>query len=567
MQTLKYTFFSFLIFINTITLLQGQDIEKSTIDINQIDSVFFIKEGEKRAGISSIIHLNNSLFYQKSFGYSNLAHDVPLGSETKFKVGALGKYVIALSTFFAEDQGLISLDDKITKYFDVLNFSEELTIKHLLGHTSGLHDISSLKSLALIDDAEIFTFDQLLEILSKQTRLDNAPGARYRHRDINLTLLAEIISRAAEIPFSEFAQKNIFSPLEMYHSGFLTQPRLMVKDVASSYSIKEDKFNQVLDGNSFVSATNFLSCSNDLKKLIQNMFDKSIGNKSIYERMDQTVRLDNGEEVVADVVTPTYGQLLKYNFGESPVVYQWNSAAGFSSSFYYFPEANFSSLVVTNTSEIYNGGYSWDAGEIILKDYFSTNPSNFSLKKDIQEAFINSLEKYSGDYWNKDMARIRRIYARDDTLRTARLDGGRERNLIRIGENKFQMETAYRVIFDFEIKENENLLSVTENDCKKPNSYLKAFPNKSSMSTLKDYAGSYFSDQFETQVEVKIIDNQLSLIHPSHGVIQLQHFNKDMFVSTTHKFAGIQFFRNQNNEISRLEISNAYANKILFSKE
>jgi len=121
------------------------------------------------------------------------------------------------------------------------------------------------------------------------------------------------------------------------------------------------------------------------------------------------------------------------------------------------------------------------------------------------------------------------------------------------------------VIFDFEIKENEKLLSITSNDAANPDNFLKAFPNKSS-SNLEDYNGSYYSDQLDTKLEVKIIDDQLNLIHPLYGEIPLDHFNKDMFTSKVRKLSGIQFLRNENNEVSILELSNSYAKHIIFSK-
>lgn len=541
-------------------MVKGQNIQKSNYTANQIDSIFLIKEGEKKAGIAAIVHLNNKPIYQKSFGYSNLEHNVLLEPETKLKVGLFGKYVIALATLFAEDQKLISLEDDITKYFEDLPIAKEIKIKHLLGHTSGLHDVAYLKSMASMDDADVLTFDGLLEILSKQTQLDNVPGAKYRYRDINLILLAEIISRAASTTFPEFAKSNIFSPLDMHNSDFHNQPKLMIKNVASSYVLKDEKFNQVLDGNSFNSPTNFLSSSNDLEKLIRNIFEKSIGTENIYKRMNQIVTLNDGEEVMSDVISPTYGQLLTYNYGKIPVVYQYSSASGFCSTFYYFPEANFSSLVVSNTSESYNGRYCWEVGETVFADYFSENPSNFSLKKENNVPYSNPIEKYAGEYWNIDKSRLRKLAVKNDTLRSGR------RNLIRIGENKFQMETAYKVIFDFEIKENEKLLSITSNDSAKPDNFLKAYPNKSSVN-IEDYIGSYYCNQLDVAVEVKIVEGELSLIHPLHGVILLDHFNEDMFTSTIPKFNGVQFNRNDNKLIHNLVISNNYANQIIFSRK
>ncbi len=558
MKTLNYIRFTFLIFIGITNILEGQVPKISNYSNDQIDSIFLINESDKKAGIAAIVHLNSKPIYQKSFGYSNLEHNVLLGPETKFKVGAFGKHVIALATFIAAEYGHISLEDSLTKYFKNLDIGKEIKIKHLLGHTSGLHDVSYLKSLASMNDSDILTFDRLLEILSKQTRLDNIPGTKYRPRDINLILLTEIISRASEIPFSEFVQSNIFSPLEMRNSGFLSQPNLMIKDIASSYFMEDDKFNVVLEGNSFISPTNFLSNSTDLEKLIRNMFEKTIDNERIYQRMNQIVTLNNGDEVTSDVVSPTYGQMLKYNYGKIPVIYQYSSASGFCSTFYYFPEANFSSLVVSNASESYNGRYCWEVAETILPDYFSVNPSNFSLQVENNLPYINSLEEYTGDYWNEDKARLRKLYIKDDTLRSG------SRKLIRIGENKFQMETAYKVILDFEIRENEKLLSISSYDAK-PDNFLKAFPKKSS-ANLEDYKGSYYCDQLDVELEVDLSDDQLIMIHPLHGEIHLDHLNKDLFVSKVRKFDGVRFFRNENNEISSFELSNTYANQIIFSK-
>jgi len=136
-------FFAF----TTITYSQSHQIGENIEE--RIDTVFDRGDGNFKTAVACVMQKGNHTIYKKSFGSANLEFDIPFSSNTKFSSGAIGKQIIALATLLAEDLNLISLEDDIVDYFPELSdIASNIRIKHLLSHTSGLHEIEQLKRLS-----------------------------------------------------------------------------------------------------------------------------------------------------------------------------------------------------------------------------------------------------------------------------------------------------------------------------------------------------------------------------------------------------------------------------------
>ena len=111
----------------------------------------------------------------------------------------------------------LSYDDKITKFLPSLPY-DEVNIRHLINHTSGLPDYNKVL-YPVWDASQIVNNYDLLEILSKNPpQLLNIPGTKWNYSNVGYTLLAIIIERAQELSFSEYCNENIFMPLNMSHT-------------------------------------------------------------------------------------------------------------------------------------------------------------------------------------------------------------------------------------------------------------------------------------------------------------------------------------------------------------
>src|SRR4026208_948471 len=95
-------------------------------------------------GVSLAVVRDGKIALLKSYGFSNLEHQVPVKPETIFQSGSMGKQFTATAVMLLVEEGKLSLEDKISKYFNDLPESwKNITVRHLLTHTSGLGEYPS----------------------------------------------------------------------------------------------------------------------------------------------------------------------------------------------------------------------------------------------------------------------------------------------------------------------------------------------------------------------------------------------------------------------------------------
>jgi CubicO group peptidase (beta-lactamase class C family) len=90
--------------------------------------------------VSVAIVRNGTLAYARAFGQADLAGHRAAEVTTRYAVGSISKHFTAAAILLAQEQGKLSLDDKVAKYLPDLTRANEVTIRQLLSHTSGYED-------------------------------------------------------------------------------------------------------------------------------------------------------------------------------------------------------------------------------------------------------------------------------------------------------------------------------------------------------------------------------------------------------------------------------------------
>ena len=152
-------------------------------------------------------------------GFRDPAGTVPLTEDTIFQLASVSKQFTATAVMLAVRQGLLALDDKITKFFPELTAYEGVTVRHLLSHTGGVPDY--------FDDEDWFIDlwkkenrvpgnDEILNFLC-ETKLKPyfAPGEGLQYSNTGYNLLALLVERLSGVPYEAFLQQNIFDPAGM----------------------------------------------------------------------------------------------------------------------------------------------------------------------------------------------------------------------------------------------------------------------------------------------------------------------------------------------------------------
>ena len=153
-----------------------------------------------------------------ALGFRDPENTLPITEDTIFQLASVTKQFTAAAVMLARREGLLELDDGITKYFPEIPYPG-VTVRHLLTHTSGIPDY--------FDDADWFIRiwkeekrvpgnDEILRFLCEtKAKPYFAPGEGLHYSNTGYNLLALLVERLSGIPFEEFLQKNIFEPAGM----------------------------------------------------------------------------------------------------------------------------------------------------------------------------------------------------------------------------------------------------------------------------------------------------------------------------------------------------------------
>ena len=162
---------------------------------------------------------NGEMISKGVIGWRDPESTVPLTEDTIFQLASVTKQFTAAAVMLAVRKGLISLDDKLTKFFPELEKYSGVTIRHLLTHTSGIPDYFDdgdwfidlwQKENRVPGNSEIVRF-----LLETKAEPYGEPGDQFEYSNTGYNLLAEIVERVNGVPYEEFLTENIFEPAGM----------------------------------------------------------------------------------------------------------------------------------------------------------------------------------------------------------------------------------------------------------------------------------------------------------------------------------------------------------------
>ncbi|NNE98407.1 MAG: beta-lactamase family protein [Pyrinomonadaceae bacterium] len=173
--------------------------------------------------------------YSKCFGMANVEFGVPNSPSTKFKIGSISKQFTAVGILVLEDQGLLNTRDSVVKYLPEYKSAKNITIHHLLTHTSGVLDIYALPNFQKINRDSLSLKQVTDEIFRNE--LQHKPGTVYAYSNSGYSILARIIEEVSGTTYSGFLETNVFKPLELNSTGDYFDNRV-IKNLAVGYDPK-----------------------------------------------------------------------------------------------------------------------------------------------------------------------------------------------------------------------------------------------------------------------------------------------------------------------------------------
>jgi CubicO group peptidase (beta-lactamase class C family) len=182
----------------------------------RVDSVIQqAMEKKSITGLSLAVVRNGRLFMAKGYGFANLEWQAPAAPDTVYQIQSMTKSFTASGIMLLVEEGKLHVEDKVSAYLEGTPESwKDITLRHLLTHTSGIKDFINEPTANLrldVTDEEVFK-------ATAPRPLNFQPGERYSYSNTNYQLLAMIIHKVTGKSYGDFLRERIFEPLEMKNS-------------------------------------------------------------------------------------------------------------------------------------------------------------------------------------------------------------------------------------------------------------------------------------------------------------------------------------------------------------
>jgi D-alanyl-D-alanine carboxypeptidase len=259
-----------------------------------------------------------------------------------FEIGSITKQFTAAGILLLEQDGKLSIDDLISKHLTNTPASwSNITVRHLLGHTSGLKSYTGLDGFEL---TKHLTQAQFIEAIGKQPH-EFAPGESFKYCNTGFNLLGFIIENVSGQKYWDFMRERIFGRLEMA-STTDRNPLTIITNRASGYEQKNRKWiNRDYDLTDVFAAGAIASTVENLAKWNAALDHDDLLTKATKEKMWTKGKLNSGKETGYGL-----GWFLDEVEGHKNIGHG-GSTSGFSASIQRFPDDQLGVIILSNTDE------------------------------------------------------------------------------------------------------------------------------------------------------------------------------------------------------------------------
>lgn len=267
----------------------AQSFENKTERI--IQSEFRDKNGP---GAVFMVAKNGKPIYQKAFGKANLELDVNLSPENVFQLGSMTKQFTAIAVLMLEAQGKLATQDPISKYIPDYPSGDQITIHHLLTHTSGIKDFTKMKTLSEIAQKEMTP--KMMVDFFKNEQPDFAPGEKFEYNNSGYVVLGYLIELIAGISYEDFIKHHIFEKAGMNHSYYASDRKIIDKRAYGYHKKEYGYVNKTIISFSIpFSSGALMSTSADMLKWQNALNSNLLLNAEETKKAFTTYKLNNGE--------------------------------------------------------------------------------------------------------------------------------------------------------------------------------------------------------------------------------------------------------------------------------
>jgi CubicO group peptidase (beta-lactamase class C family) len=165
---------------------------------------------------SVLVAQKGKVIYEKAFGFANREWSIPNTIQSRFRVGSITKQFTAAAILQLVDQGKLSLDDKLTKFFPGFPHGDSVTVHMLLNHSSGISDYTSMPNFRSLERLS-YSRDSVVSLF-RDRPYDFQQGTKWSYSNSGYFLLGLIIEKVSGQTYHGYLQQNLFARAGMVNS-------------------------------------------------------------------------------------------------------------------------------------------------------------------------------------------------------------------------------------------------------------------------------------------------------------------------------------------------------------
>jgi CubicO group peptidase (beta-lactamase class C family) len=293
------------------------------------------------AGVAVLVAQNGKVLFQSGYGQSDRENHVPVTPETRFRIGSITKQFTSAAILKLQEQGKLSVQDKLTKYIADFPRGDEVTLHHLLTHTSGIHSYTSRPDFP-DKVGQPTQWEELIQSI-KRDPYDFDPGTKWLYNNSGYLLLGYIIEKVSGQPYEDFLRTQFFQPIGMENTG-VYRADLKLKNEALGYQRQGYHFTRApnWDMTWAGGAGALYSTVGDLYRWNEALFNGKVLTEPSLRAAFTAARTQDGRDTGYG-----YGWALSDTRG-SQVIAHGGGLPGFSSYLLRMPRENLTVVVLEN---------------------------------------------------------------------------------------------------------------------------------------------------------------------------------------------------------------------------
>ena len=542
-----------------ITLHRVEPVETDPKKLT--DQLMSRYDGVDSPGAAVQVWRDGRTLFSKAYGMANLTYGIPFRTDTRTNIGSTSKQFTAFAIMLQAERGLLSLDDDIRKHIPELpKFAEKITVRHLITHTSGLREFLNLLTMSgrRLDHGDWIDRSELIDIVQRQPKLQNAPGAEWNYNNTAFGLAAVIVERTSGEDFHVFMQENVFGPLGMTRTMVRPSPEHIVPDMSEGYTPSGDGFRQIGDLGGAVGAGGIYSTVEDLQTWVQNYASPRLGSAEIFDAMMTSYVLTDGDETGYG-----YGLFIDEQRGLRRV-HHGGADVAHRSQVVYYPEIN--AGITTQSNHAGFADVAFEIAAAFFSDAMESDQAEAAEEGDFDPETYDpeDFDDYVGRYALDAAPNFILTFTREEGTFYTQATGQGQSEIVPTSDSTFALTLVEAsVVFHRNEEGVVDGLTLDQNGLNHATRLDDDAAWEPTAEDLADFEGRYFSEELETFYTVVLEDDALVVHHRRLDDANLTAGEEDTFSGGALTYS---FERDRNGKVIGFYAANGRTRDVRFQR-